>query len=111
MNKTTDTCRLETLFFGTVELWNLTSVFLRHQAILYNVPFQSTSKAHPQQILGFHVTSPNSRIQNWEAYKIFPSFKERLPKNMSVHNFLARCRAVPFENRTVSISEFPSCVT
>ena len=22
-------------------------------------------------ILGFHVTSPNSRIQNWEAYKIF----------------------------------------
>ena len=22
-------------------------------------------------ILGFHVTSPNSTIQNWEAYKIF----------------------------------------
>ena len=22
-------------------------------------------------ILGFHVTSPNSRIQNWEVYKIF----------------------------------------
>ena len=22
-------------------------------------------------ILGFHVTSPNSRIQNWGAYKIF----------------------------------------
>ena len=22
-------------------------------------------------ILGFHVTSSNSRIQNWEAYKIF----------------------------------------
>ena len=22
-------------------------------------------------ILGFHVTSPNSRIQKWEAYKIF----------------------------------------
>ena len=25
--------------------------------------------------------------------KFLPSFKERLPKNMSVHNFLARCRA------------------
>ena len=29
------------------------------------------SRGHGTNILGFHVTSPNSRIQNWEAYKIF----------------------------------------
>ena len=40
-------------------------------------------------ILGFHVTSPNSRIQNREAYKILASFKERLPKKICLSQFLS----------------------
>ena len=42
--------------------------------------------------------------------EIFPSFKERLPKNISLRNSLARYRAF-CGNRTISISEFSSCVT
>ena len=34
-------------------------------------PGLAASNTSPWTILGFHVTSPNSRIQNWEAYKIF----------------------------------------
>ena len=29
-------------------------------------------------ILGFRVTSPNSRFQNWEAYKIFNSIQGKI---------------------------------
>ena len=36
------------------------------------------------QILEFKTGGPT---------KSLPSFKERVPKNMPVHNFLARCRA------------------
>ena len=42
--------------------------------------------------------------------EILPSSKERFPKNIYLHNSLARYRAF-FDNRTISISEFSSCVT
>ena len=40
------------------------------------------------RIIGFHVTSPNSRIQNREAYKIFTFIEGKLPNNMSFSQFL-----------------------
>ena len=56
----------------------------------------------PHQIPGFKIGRPT---------KCLPSFKERLPKNMSFHNFSARCRTSFWTLRTVSISKFSLCVT
>ena len=49
---------------------------------MHSIQFSVFTWRH--QILEFKTGRPT---------KFLPSFKERLPKNMSVHNFLARCRA------------------
>ena len=38
------------------------------------------------------------KIQNGRPTEIVPSFKERLPKNISLHNSLARYRDFRFDN-------------
>ena len=55
--------------------------------------FKLTNKKIKKQmnvnILGFHQIQ---ELKTGRPTIFLPSFKERLPKNMSFHNYLARCR-------------------